>query len=274
MTAAMPITQPTTHPSSAAGVVQPVVAGVLSGSEHRSGRRRLLPGHLDIRVPARDPGLSQPRPRGVGTDRACDRPATVSSAAELPTNGGAWAPTIRHRDGTFYVVVTDAMGRGMLIFTATDPAGPWSDGTLVDGIHGIDPDLAWDSDGTAYITYSGLDTTSGERCRRPQGDPAGDRGPRLRKAAVRTDLAVVGNRPEIPRGAAPVPPRRLLVPHDRRGRHRARPRHQHRPRVRAVRAVRGRPRQSRRVRPQHVTARSRTPATATSCRHPMGAGRS
>jgi xylan 1,4-beta-xylosidase len=81
--------------------------------------------------------------------------------AELPTNGGAWAPTIRHRRSTFYIVVTDAMGRGMLIFTATDPAGPWSDGTLVDGIHGIDPDLAWDTDGTAYITYSGLDTTSG-----------------------------------------------------------------------------------------------------------------
>jgi len=80
---------------------------------------------------------------------------------ELPTNGGAWAPTIRHRDGTFYVVVTDAMGRGMLIFTAADPTGPWSDGTLVDGIHGIDPDLAWDTDGAAYITYSGLDTTSG-----------------------------------------------------------------------------------------------------------------
>ena len=89
--------------------------------------------------------------------------------AELPTNGGAWAPTIRHRDGTFYVVVTDAMGRGMLIFSATDPAGPWSDGTLVDGIHGIDPDLAWDSDGTAYITYSGLDTTSGGTVRRAQG---------------------------------------------------------------------------------------------------------
>jgi xylan 1,4-beta-xylosidase len=90
-----------------------------------------------------------------------ERPGQLASA-HVPTLGGAWAPTIRHRDGTFYVVVTDAMGRGMLIFTATDPAGPWSDGTVIAGVHGIDTDLAWDDDGVAYITYSGLDVTSGE----------------------------------------------------------------------------------------------------------------
>ncbi|KRE31316.1 glycoside hydrolase family 43 protein [Agromyces sp. Soil535] len=81
---------------------------------------------------------------------------------EVPTAGGAWAPTIRHRDGVFHLVITDAMGRGMLHFTATDAAGPWSDGDLIlkqDGsasVDGIDPDLAWDEDGMAYITYSGL----------------------------------------------------------------------------------------------------------------------
>lgn len=82
--------------------------------------------------------------------------------AEVPTAGGAWAPTLRHRDGVFHLVVTDAMGRGMLHFTATDAAGPWSDGDLIrtaDGtasLDGIDPDLVWDADGTAYVTYSGL----------------------------------------------------------------------------------------------------------------------
>lgn len=79
----------------------------------------------------------------------------------MPTGGGAWAPTLRHRDGVFHVVITDAMGRGTLHFTATDPAGPWSDGTVLadEGgavIEGIDPDLAWDDDGVAYVTYSGL----------------------------------------------------------------------------------------------------------------------
>lgn len=75
---------------------------------------------------------------------------------EVPTAGGAWAPTIRHRDGVFHLVITDAFGRGTLHFTATDPAGPWSDGVVLDGIDGIDPDLVWDDEGTAYITFSGL----------------------------------------------------------------------------------------------------------------------
>ncbi|MET1052483.1 MAG: glycoside hydrolase family 43 protein [Mycetocola sp.] len=89
-----------------------------------------------------------------------DRPGQLHSE-NVPTLGGAWAPTIRFRDGVFYVVVTDAMARGMLIFTTGSPSGPWSDGLVVQDIHGIDPDLAWGDDGTAYITYSGLDTTSG-----------------------------------------------------------------------------------------------------------------
>lgn len=81
---------------------------------------------------------------------------------KVPTGGGAWAPTIRHHDGIFHLVITDAMGRGMLHFTATDAAGPWSDGDLLlkaDGtgtIEGIDPDIAWDADGACFVTFSGL----------------------------------------------------------------------------------------------------------------------
>lgn len=71
------------------------------------------------------------------------------------TGGSAWAPTIRFHDGLFYVVVTDAGGRGTLIFTATDPAGTWSDGLLTD-IVGIDPDIAWDENNNCYFTFSGL----------------------------------------------------------------------------------------------------------------------
>jgi beta-xylosidase len=77
------------------------------------------------------------------------------ASANIPTNGGAWAPTIRHHDGVFYVVVTDAMGRGTLVFNTTDPAGKWSDG-IVTNISGIDPDIFWDEDGTCYATFSGL----------------------------------------------------------------------------------------------------------------------
>ena len=95
----------------------------------------------------------------------------------MPTGGGVWAPTIRHRDGVFYVIVTIAMSpRGCVVFTATDPAGPWSDGTTIDGVGGIDPDLAWDDDGNAYVTYSGL-VTFGE-----------DLGKHLGIQQVRVDL--------------------------------------------------------------------------------------
>jgi xylan 1,4-beta-xylosidase len=80
---------------------------------------------------------------------------------EVATGGGVWAPTIRYRDGVFYTIVTIAMSpRGCVVFTATDPAGPWSDGITIDGVSGIDPDLAWDDDGTAYVTFSGLYTSS------------------------------------------------------------------------------------------------------------------
>jgi beta-xylosidase len=85
-----------------------------------------------------------------------------AQVAEVTTGGGIWAPTIRFRDGVFYIIVTIAMSpRGCVVFTAADPGGPWSDGITIDGVAGIDPDLAWDDDGTAYVTFSGLHT-SGE----------------------------------------------------------------------------------------------------------------
>lgn len=82
---------------------------------------------------------------------------------DVPTAGGVWAPTIRYAGGLFYVIVTIAMSpRGCVVFTAADPAGPWSDGLTLDGVTGIDPDLAWDDDGTAYVTFSGLATSGAQ----------------------------------------------------------------------------------------------------------------
>jgi beta-xylosidase len=73
----------------------------------------------------------------------------------VATLGGAWAPTLRHHDGLFYVTVTDARGRGTVVFTANNVTDEWSDGVEMD-IDGIDPDLAWDTDGTCFMTFSGL----------------------------------------------------------------------------------------------------------------------
>jgi xylan 1,4-beta-xylosidase len=79
-----------------------------------------------------------------------------ADVGEIATGLGVWAPTIRHRDGTFFVIVTIAGGRGCVVFTADRPEGPWDDGVVIDGVEGIDPDLAWDEDGTAVVTYSAL----------------------------------------------------------------------------------------------------------------------
>ncbi|MEY7848506.1 glycoside hydrolase family 43 protein [Natrarchaeobius sp. A-rgal3] len=69
---------------------------------------------------------------------------------------GIYAPTLRHHDGTFYMVTTNVSAGGHFFVTAEDPGGEWSDPTWVDA-PGIDPDLFWD-DGTAYFTYrSGSD---------------------------------------------------------------------------------------------------------------------
>lgn len=74
---------------------------------------------------------------------------------DVPTHLGVYAPTIRHHDGVFYVIVTVLGGRGCVVFSTDDPAGAWSDGTVLEGLAGIDPDLAWDDDGTTLVTYSG-----------------------------------------------------------------------------------------------------------------------
>ena len=73
----------------------------------------------------------------------------------VATLGGAWAPTIRHHNGMFYVAVTDAMGRGTVVFTTENATDEWSDGVEID-VDGIDPDLAWDENDVCYMSFSGL----------------------------------------------------------------------------------------------------------------------
>jgi beta-xylosidase len=87
---------------------------------------------------------------GNALDRDEQFPAGRSTASR-----GVYAPTLRHHDGRFYLVTTDIDDPrgGHLLFTATDAAGPWSDPVHLGGLDGIDPDLAWDEDGTCLLTY-------------------------------------------------------------------------------------------------------------------------
>ncbi|MBO1329895.1 glycoside hydrolase family 43 protein [Streptomyces sp. VRA16 Mangrove soil] len=88
---------------------------------------------------------------------ALDRPEQLRLPVDMPSSGGIYAPTLRHHDGRFWLIVTNcAEGGGNMLFTATDPAGPWSDPVRLPDVPGIDPDLAWDEDGTCWCTVAGV----------------------------------------------------------------------------------------------------------------------
>jgi beta-xylosidase len=88
---------------------------------------------------------------------ALDRPSQLMLPTEMPSSAGIYAPTLRHHDGRFWLIVTSVShGGGNMVFTATDPAGPWSDPIRLPGVGGIDPDLAWDDEGNCWCTVAGV----------------------------------------------------------------------------------------------------------------------
>ncbi len=104
-----------------------------------------------------------------------DRPSQLVLPDAAPS-GGVYAPTLRHHDGTFFLVTTNVSdGPGHLLMTATDPSGPWSDPVRIRGAGGIDPDLVWDEDGRCLLTWSdggirqaALDPATGELLSEPR----------------------------------------------------------------------------------------------------------
>lgn len=83
-----------------------------------------------------------------------DRPAQLELAG-AQNSGGIFAPTLRHHGGRFWMITTNLTdGGGHLLVSAEDAAGPWSDPVRIVGAPGIDPDIAWDDDGTCYLTWS------------------------------------------------------------------------------------------------------------------------
>jgi len=72
-----------------------------------------------------------------------------------PSSGGIYAPTLRHHEGTFFLVTT-LVGRGNFVVTARSPRGPWSDPLWLDE-DGVDPSLAF-LDGRVFYTRNGRGT--------------------------------------------------------------------------------------------------------------------
>ncbi len=76
---------------------------------------------------------------------------------------GIYAPTLRHHADRFWMVTTVLTdhGKRTILVNASEATGPWSDPVLVD-VPGIDPDLAWDDEGTCWVHSSsgGIERTS------------------------------------------------------------------------------------------------------------------
>lgn len=74
---------------------------------------------------------------------------------------GLWAPTLRHFDGVFYLIVSlvrqiapgvrEPLNIENYLWTATDIRGPWSTPVYISDT-GIDPDIFRDVDGRIYVT--------------------------------------------------------------------------------------------------------------------------
>jgi xylan 1,4-beta-xylosidase len=91
-----------------------------------------------------------------------DRPCQLDVSAAGPS-GGIFAPTLRFHAGRFWMITTNwSDGRGQLIVWAEDAAGPWSEPVRIPDAVGIDPDLAWDDDGTCLMSYAGFGPGGGE----------------------------------------------------------------------------------------------------------------
>ncbi|KAH5541938.1 hypothetical protein HBI27_086640 [Parastagonospora nodorum] len=83
--------------------------------------------------------------------------------SHLVATGGLYAPTIRHHDGTFYVVCTNVVHQSVdgsnnelqnFVVSTTDIySSDWSDPVYFD-FYGIDPSLFFDADGKSYLCGS------------------------------------------------------------------------------------------------------------------------
>jgi alpha-N-arabinofuranosidase len=84
---------------------------------------------------------------------ALNRPSQLPLASAPVGIGGIYAPSLRYRDGRFWLITTNLSHTKHFIVHATDPAGPWSDPIRIDDAHqgGIDSDLFWDEDGRVHV---------------------------------------------------------------------------------------------------------------------------
>lgn len=84
--------------------------------------------------------------------RVFDRlPVAAKYDAMAGYGEGTWAPSLRYHDGIFHLYVCTPH-EGLFLWTARDPAGPWTGPTTVKAVdQWEDPCPFWDDDGQAYL---------------------------------------------------------------------------------------------------------------------------
>lgn len=70
-------------------------------------------------------------------------------------SGGIYAPTIRHHNGTFFMITTNVTDKGNFVVHTDDITKEWSEPALIDQ-GGIDPSLFWDTDERCYYCSTGI----------------------------------------------------------------------------------------------------------------------
>ncbi|KAL4896023.1 glycosyl hydrolase [Aspergillus ambiguus] len=86
----------------------------------------------------------------------------IANSTSQTQQDGLWASTLRYRQGRFYLLTSyvsmyPTFQTNGLLFTTTDiySDDAWSDPVRFQ-IGDIDPDIFWDDDGTAYVSYAGI----------------------------------------------------------------------------------------------------------------------
>lgn len=81
---------------------------------------------------------------------------------EKPRHGnGIWAPSLRFHNGKYWILFGDP-DHGILLTTAENPAGPWSELKLIiEGKGLIDPCPLWDDNGKTYIVHAWAKSRAG-----------------------------------------------------------------------------------------------------------------
>jgi hypothetical protein len=177
--------------------------------------RRLLRRNVVVRVPSRRPDLLQHRSPALAAARQRARSSCPPAERARPGQQRRVRPTLRHRDGTFFLVTTDVTDTtaGHLLVTSADPRHGWSDPCRSRSVRASTPTCRGDEHGTCHLTWSApgragaaiwqcqVDETTGSVLTQPTEIWAGTGG-------------------RLHGGAAPVRDRRQVVPRCGGRRHR------------------------------------------------------